>query len=181
MIRGLYIGRFQPYHNGHDFVIKQISDEVDELVIGIGSAQVSHDVNNPFTAGERVLMVSRAIKDIGVPVYIIPIVDVKNHSLWIQHVRTMTPPFDIVYSSNPLVIQLFKDYYPGIKLKSPPLYKRDIFSGISIRSHIINGDDWSQYVPPEVSDVITEINGVDRLKRISQSDECHSNIHSNMI
>ncbi|HZK30987.1 MAG TPA: adenylyltransferase/cytidyltransferase family protein, partial [Methanoregula sp.] len=42
MRRGFYIGRFQPYHNGHQSVLEHIADDVDEIVIGIGSAQLSH-------------------------------------------------------------------------------------------------------------------------------------------
>ena len=75
MKRGLYVGRFQPYHNGHNSVIERIADEVDELIIGIGSAEISHDLRHPFTAGERVLMISRALKNIRIPVYIIPLED----------------------------------------------------------------------------------------------------------
>ena len=51
--RGLLIGRMQPVHNGHIEIIKQILEEVDEIIIGIGSAQLSHELKNPFTAGER--------------------------------------------------------------------------------------------------------------------------------
>ncbi|MEM3766696.1 MAG: adenylyltransferase/cytidyltransferase family protein, partial [Candidatus Bathyarchaeia archaeon] len=31
--RGLFVGRFQPFHKGHLHVIKEILSEVDELVI----------------------------------------------------------------------------------------------------------------------------------------------------
>src|SRR3970040_1541422 len=51
--RALWIGRFQPFHLGHLSMAKRILAEVDELVIGIGSAQYSHTPENPFTAGER--------------------------------------------------------------------------------------------------------------------------------
>ena len=40
--RAFYIGRFQPFHKGHLKVISQIAREVDELVIGIGSAHEPH-------------------------------------------------------------------------------------------------------------------------------------------
>ncbi|MEM0023032.1 MAG: adenylyltransferase/cytidyltransferase family protein, partial [Archaeoglobaceae archaeon] len=49
-MRALFIGRFQPYHLGHHEVVKKILEEVDELIIGIGSAQESHSLENPFTA-----------------------------------------------------------------------------------------------------------------------------------
>ncbi len=61
--RGLMIGRFQPFHIGHLKSIEQILNEVDEIIIAIGSAQYSHSMNNPFTAGERVMMVHAALRE----------------------------------------------------------------------------------------------------------------------
>ncbi len=57
MIRGLYIGRFQPYHNGHDKMMSIISSNVDEVIIGIGSSQESYTLYNPFTYEERLRMI----------------------------------------------------------------------------------------------------------------------------
>ena len=107
MKRGFYIGRFQPYHNGHQAVLERIAGETDEIVIGVGSAQLSHQVDNPFTAGERVLMITRALAGLGRPFYVIPIEDIKRNALWVAHVKSMTPPFELCYSSNPLVVRLF--------------------------------------------------------------------------
>jgi len=59
--RGFLIGRFQPFHNGHVQLVEKIATEVDELVIGIGSAGDSHSERNPFTAGERIRMVTDAL------------------------------------------------------------------------------------------------------------------------
>ena len=86
MKRGLYVGRFQPFHNGHKAVIDLLCNEVDELIIGIGSAQMSHDIRHPFTAGERVLMIQRVLADAKIPVYIIPLEDIKRNALWVAHV-----------------------------------------------------------------------------------------------
>ncbi len=61
--RGLYVGRFQPFHLGHLGAVKAVLKEVDELVIVIGSAQYSHNLNNPFTAGERLVMIRRALQE----------------------------------------------------------------------------------------------------------------------
>ncbi|MCJ7698989.1 adenylyltransferase/cytidyltransferase family protein, partial [Candidatus Bathyarchaeota archaeon] len=43
--RGLYVGRFQPFHLGHLCAVKKILGEVDEVIVAIGSAQYSHNVN----------------------------------------------------------------------------------------------------------------------------------------
>ena len=39
MSRAFYIGRFQPYHNGHQTVLEHIAGEADEIVIGVGTAR----------------------------------------------------------------------------------------------------------------------------------------------
>lgn len=168
MKRGFYIGRFQPYHNGHQSVLEHIAHDVDEIVIGIGSAQLSHVDDNPFTAGERVLMITRALASLGCPFYVIPIEDIKRNALWVAHVLSMTPPFDLCYSSNPLVVQLFKE--AGMHVQSPAMYERDTLSGTEIRRRMLNKESWKSLVPPAVVQVIREIDGVERLRQISQKD-----------
>jgi nicotinamide-nucleotide adenylyltransferase len=168
MKRGFYIGRFQPYHNGHQSVLEHISGEVDEIVIGVGSAQLSHMVDNPFTAGERVLMITRALRSISCPLYVIPLEDLRRNALWVAHVRSMTPPFEICYSSNPLVVRLFKE--SGVTVQSPEMYERDTLSGTEIRRRMLNGEPWKNLVPPAVVQVIREIDGVERLCGIARDD-----------
>jgi nicotinamide-nucleotide adenylyltransferase len=168
MKRGFYIGRFQPYHNGHQSVLEHIADEVDEIVIGVGSAQLSHTPDNPFTAGERVLMITRSLVSLDCPFYVIPIEDIKRNALWVAHVQSMTPPFDLCYSSNPLVVQLFKE--AEVKVQSPSMYERDTHSGTEIRRRMLNNQPWKNLVPPAVADVIKEIDGVIRLRQIVQDD-----------
>lgn len=167
-MRAFYIGRFQPYHFGHHKVITRIAEEVDELVIGIGSAQKSHDPNDPFTAGERVLMLHNALEDLSIRHYILPIEDVRYNSIWVHHVAARTPRFDVVYSNNPLVIQLFRE--AGFCVKESPLYVRETFSGTEIRKLMIAGDEWKHLVPKPVSEVIEEVDGVTRLRNVAKSD-----------
>ena len=168
MKRGFYIGRFQPYHNGHHEVLEHISKEVDEIIIGIGSAQLSHMIDNPFTAGERVLMITRALESLGCPYYVIPIEDIQRNALWVAHVQSMAPPFDLCYSSNPLVVRLFTE--AGVKVQSPAMYERDTLSGTKIRERILNGKPWKKLLPPAVVQVIKEIDGDERLCQIARED-----------
>jgi nicotinamide-nucleotide adenylyltransferase len=149
-------------------VLEHIADEVDEIVIGIGSAQLSHLADNPFTAGERVLMITRALASLGCPFYVIPIEDIRRNALWVAHVQSMTPPFDLCYSSNPLVVQLFKE--AGITVQSPAMYERETLSGTGIRKRMLNGEPWKNLVPPAVVQVLKEIDGVERLRQISKND-----------
>jgi nicotinamide-nucleotide adenylyltransferase len=169
MRRGLYLGRFQPYHLGHHQVLKKIAKEVDEIIIGIGSAQKSHEIENPFTAGERVLMVSSALEEIGIKHYVIPIEDIQRNSLWVAHVKSMAPPFEIAYTNNPLVIELLHE--AGVKVKQSPLFKRNNYSGTEIRRRMLSGDSWEHFVPEKVVEIIKAVDGVKRLSNIAQSDQ----------
>ncbi len=168
MKRGFYIGRFQPYHNGHQSVLEHIAGNVDEIVIGVGSAQLSHQIDNPYTAGERVLMITRSLVSLGCPFYVIPIEDIQRNALWVAHVRSMTPPFDICYSSNPLVVRLFGE--AGIAVQSPAMYERETLSGTEIRRRMLNNEPWEQLVPPAVIQVLKEIDGAGRLRQIAGDD-----------
>lgn len=167
-IRGILIGRMQPVHNGHVEVIKQILTEVDEIIIGIGSAQLSHEIKDPFTAGERLMMMNQALAEIEVDpsrYYIIPMQDINFNSIWPSHVKMLTPPFDIVYSGNPLVKQLFSE--EGYEVRQPPLYDRLHLSGTEVRHRMVNDGNWQELVPKATADLIMEINGVERIKNLS--------------
>lgn len=168
MKRAFYIGRFQPFHLGHYSTICTIAEEVDELVIGIGSAQKSHDSENPFTAGERVMMIRHVLEDANVKHYAIPIEDLQRNAVWVSHIISMTPPFDVVYSNNPLVIQLFRE--ANMNVRQPPMFNRKGYSGTEIRKKMLEGDEWRQLVPTAVAEVIDEIGGVTRLRNVSMKD-----------
>ncbi|MHC1590665.1 MAG: nicotinamide-nucleotide adenylyltransferase, partial [Candidatus Helarchaeales archaeon] len=106
MTRGVFIGRFQPLHDGHLEAIKRILNEVDEIIIMIGSSQYSHSFDNPFTAGERIQMIRQTLKEEGIngnKYMIIPIADANDNRIWVSHVTSFLPDVDVFYSNNPLV------------------------------------------------------------------------------
>lgn len=167
-VRAILIGRMQPIHNGHMEVIKQILDEVDEIIIGIGSAQLSHELKDPFTAGERIVMINQALAEKDVDpsrYYIIPMQDINFNAIWVSHVKMLTPPFSIVYSGNSLVKQLFSE--EGFEVRQPPLYDRMHLSGTEVRRRILEDENWQELVPKATVDVLNEINGVERIKNLS--------------
>jgi len=167
--RAFYIGRFQPYHLGHHNVIRTLIKEVEELIIGVGSAQKSHTITDPFTAGERVMMISKAVSEFNIPFYVIPIEDVEYNSVWVSHVKAMVPPFSVVFSNNPLVERLF--YEAGTPVRNLPLFQRKMYSGTEIRRRMIKGDEWESLVPRCVADIIHSIRGVERIRKLAQSDK----------
>ncbi|KAB1189142.1 MULTISPECIES: nicotinamide-nucleotide adenylyltransferase [Haloferax] len=167
-MRGFYIGRFQPYHNGHHRMVEEIASEVDELVLGIGSAGDSHSPRNPFTAGERIMMVNKAVSNFDITTYAVPIEDLDRNSVWVSHVQSMSPAFEVAYSNNPLVIQLFKE--AGVEVRQSPMFNREVLEGTEVRQRMIEDRDWESLVPDEVADVVHEIGGIERIQRITASD-----------
>ncbi len=169
--RGLLIGRMQPVHKGHISVIKETLTEVDELIIGIGSAEKSHTDSNPFTGGERILMLTKALREYKIDpsrYYIIPLEDIACNSLWVGHVKMLTPPFNKVYSGNSLVQQLFGE--ENINVIQPPLFNREEYSGTEVRKRILNNDNWEDLVPKSVEKVIKEIKGVERIHKLHKKE-----------
>ena len=59
---GVFIGRFQPLHIGHEHVIARTLDQVERLIVLVGSANVARDPRNPFTYAEREAMLRSAFR-----------------------------------------------------------------------------------------------------------------------
>ncbi|MBI0583527.1 MAG: nicotinamide-nucleotide adenylyltransferase [Methanomassiliicoccus sp.] len=164
-VSALLIGRFQPFHNGHMEVIKSIAGQCDRLIVGIGSAQLSHTFENPFTAGERHLMMSRAFHDEGLDnFFLVPIVDINRYSVWVAHVASLVPPFDLVFSNNPLTRRLFTE--AGYDVQQAPMFNREVYSGTEVRRRIVEGGKWEELVPSGVAETIREVRGDERLQEI---------------
>jgi nicotinamide-nucleotide adenylyltransferase len=170
--RGLYVGRFQPFHLGHLSAVKSVLKDVDELVIVIGSAQYSHTTANPFTAGERLMMIRMALDEASLDysrIWIVPVPDVHLHMLWVAALEGYTPKFEIVYSNEPLTQRLFTE--AGYKVKQIHFFERKIYSSTDIRTKMIKNEEWKKLVPKSVAAFITEIDGVNRLTDLTKSDK----------
>lgn len=172
VVRGVYPGRFQPFHWGHVNVVRWALERVDEVVVVIGTAQESHTLANPFTAGERVAMVRCGLVDAGVDlsrVYIVPVPDILMNAVWARYVAMFVPPFRYGIARNPLVVRLFRE--AGYDVLIPPAYNREVYSSTRIRTMMVVGDDgWRGLVPPSVARLIDEIGGVERVREIAGRD-----------
>ena len=164
--RGLFIGRFQPFHMGHLSVIEEMFDRGEYLIIAIGSARKSYTVTNPFTAGERTLMIRSSLRrSWHERCFILHLDDINRYNVWVSHVEDLVPPFDLVIGNSRLTALLFSE--KGYEIYYPEEYSRDVYRGKVIRHMMMEGDDWTDLVPPEVVDVISGINGPERLQKIS--------------
>lgn len=53
----VFIGRFQPFHNGHKAVIDAALEQAKEVVVVVGSSFAARNIRNPFTFEERKAMI----------------------------------------------------------------------------------------------------------------------------
>jgi nicotinamide-nucleotide adenylyltransferase len=171
---GLYVGRFQPFHLGHLEAVKYILERVDELAIIVGSAQNSHTIENPFTAGERLTMIRLALKDAGIPpdhYTVIPLPDAEFHKVWVAHLLSQTPKFDVVYTNEPLTARLLKE--EGLKVEHIPMFNRTLYTATEVRKRLLNGGNWEELLPKSVGAYLKQISGDERLRDISNSDKAN--------
>jgi nicotinamide-nucleotide adenylyltransferase len=157
---------------GHLKAIKEVLKETEELVIVIGSAQYSHNLHDPFTAGERLVMIRRALKEADVNysrLWVVPVPDVHLHMLWVSALEGYTPRFNIVYSNEPLTRRLFIE--AGYEVKSIRFFQRRIFTSTLVREKMLQEESWTKLIPKSVADFIKEIDGVNRIRDLSRTDK----------
>lgn len=171
-MRGLLIGRFQPFHRGHLAVVREIraARPSAPLLIGIGSAEESYTWKDPFTAGERFEMIVRALDEGQVGgVEVVPIADIRRHALWVGYLEALLPRFDRIYTNNPLTRALFER--AGYDVESPVLVDRRRFEGRKIRARLAAGRGWKELVPPAVAKYLTTISAPARLRTLRRGVE----------
>jgi nicotinamide-nucleotide adenylyltransferase len=158
--------------------IQEILAKTSEVIIAIGSAQFSHTLHNPFTAGERVTMIRLAMDEAKIDAskyYLIPIRDLRIHDLWVPNLVSQTPRFEIVFSNEPVTSRLFKE--AGFRVEPIPFYDREQYSATEIRERILKGSGWENLVPPSTATYIKTIFGDERLRELALSDKPSNQRH----
>lgn len=166
--RVLFFGRFQPFHNGHLAAVKWLLERYDEVVILVGMADESHTWRNPFTAGERLLMIREALRSAGVDLSRVITATIQTLTVYSGNsgfVLGYVPPVDAVATANPAVNRAFRD--AGVKTVKPPLVNKHVWCGEYIRCLMLRGDEsWRSLVPEPVPRIIDSIDGVTRIHEI---------------
>ena len=165
------MGRFQPFHYGHLAAVKYALSQVQYLYVVVGSAQRSHERDNPFTAGERITMIKSALDGDGIDPaswMAIPIADADSHSLWVSAIESMVPKFDIVFTNDALTFLLFQE--EGIEVRSVPYFDRKKYSATKVRDRLLERKDWESLVPPQVAKLVKRFGGVGRVRSLIRKD-----------
>ena len=84
----VFIGRFEPFHNGHAAVARHALARAKKLIFLVGSADTPRTIRNPWTVAERAVMVQSALDGAEDRLLIRPLRDhLYNESLWVANVQ----------------------------------------------------------------------------------------------
>lgn len=131
----LVIGRFQPLHYGHLYLIKQALNIAESVTIGIGSANV-RDTDNPFSPEEREYMLRKALKREKLTGNVLKIVyldDNPSDDVWLKETLGKVKP-QVVVGNNGWVNGIFEG--GGIDTWEVPHLNRMSYEGKTIRAHL---------------------------------------------
>src|SRR6187551_2446161 len=84
----VFIGRFEPFHNGHLAVARHALTRARKLVFLVGSADTPRTIRNPWSVAERTVMIQSALADVADRLIVRGLRDhLYNESQWIAAVQ----------------------------------------------------------------------------------------------
>lgn len=114
----LFIGRWQPFHNGHRHIIQQALDAGKRVAIACRKTPVTK--TDPYTVEERIKMISEVYR--GQPVVVFPIPDIESINVGIRtgyEIIKYDVPDEIGEISDAEILQMIRDGDNAWKEKVP--------------------------------------------------------------
>lgn len=154
----VFVGRFQPFHNGHKAVIDAALEQAKEVVVVVGSSFAARNIRNPFTFEERKAMIEACFDTSRVKV--VPVSDYPyDDNKWVNAIQRIV--------DNTLLMSLRKSGEPF----NPDVSKLDVgligHSKDSTSYYLNIFPRWKNHI--EVSDV-GGINATDIRKHLMFTD-----------
>ena len=157
-MRGLYVGRFQPFHKGHLGTIRHIAEECDSIAVVIANSEAKQTDSDPFSAEDRKQMIYRTLidEDFKDRIDLYAQRDVGNDTLWTSDILEKIGSADVAYTANGWTSRCFAPY---MEIRKQKMIERDRLKGTTIREMIREDNDrWKEYVPVQVADYIENNN-----------------------
>jgi len=173
---GIFYGRFQPFHKGHLNAVKMCLERCENLYIGIRSfgTMINFEMSsfkksveeNPFTFGERLLMIKESLIEDEIDMKRVSIIPfpLENPDKWYEYIPKDTVHFRIGVSDwDEEKIKAFER--SGLKIETLPIYEKNI-TAEEIRRRMVTNRNWRELVTPATARVIEEIDGVSKVKML---------------
>ncbi|OQY65510.1 hypothetical protein B6D29_03705 [Microgenomates bacterium UTCPR1] len=143
----LIIGRFQPFHLGHLYLLKKTLKISDKVKIAVGSATI-YDENNPLDYKTREQIIKAVFykeKSEDRLLNVVPLDDFPDDKEWLSETIRLAGDFDVVVSNNEWTVEIMKK--AGFLVKQFPYFKRSLYEGWRVRELIIKNGSWQKRVP----------------------------------
>lgn len=167
----IVLGRFQPLHNGHVTVLENALAK-GATTIAIGSAQLGHEDNNPWTGEERKQMLRDWLGEREVKIVLID--DINDPPNWVEYAKKIHGE-GVLITSDEKTAQLYRTN--DFKVEFVELHDRERLEGWRIRQTLTMlstvGDDealrevMAKMLPKAVIDWLIEHDGIYRLSQIA--------------
>jgi nicotinamide-nucleotide adenylyltransferase len=148
----LFIGRFQPFHKGHLFILDKCLALAERVVVLVAKSEAVGQQNDPWGVVARKRMVCEVVRAQRVDERIARIVscpDYPSDAKWLREVKKRAGQFDVVVSNNEWTLRVFRE--AGYATVESGLHNREELEGLKIRELMRGGrDEWKERVPEEV-------------------------------
>src|SRR5437879_10973083 len=101
----------------------------------------------------------------------LPLPDAEFHKVWVSHLLSQTPSFDLIFTNEPLTGRLLKE--AGMRVEKIPMFNRTSFTATEVRKRIIEGKNWEELLPKSVDASLKPLQGEERMREISQTDKAN--------
>ena len=133
MTRYIVLGRFQPFHMGHQYLVESAFNHVekgDKLILAIGSKQAGWEPNNPWTAEEREAMIRAWAQQSNLTVEIVAIEDINDPPNWVSHAREIHGE-GVLVATDDSTAEMYRE--AGFEVREPEINLRELFEGWRVR------------------------------------------------
>ncbi|MEK7573509.1 MAG: adenylyltransferase/cytidyltransferase family protein [Patescibacteria group bacterium] len=151
---GLVVGRFQPFHKGHLYLIEKALEASEKIIIVIGSSNMS-DENNPLSYKTRAEMIKKVIAEESLEdkvLKIIPSPDDPSDDVWLEKLLIKAGRFDIAFGNNDWTNDILEK--AGFKILKIKFLNRKTYQGVIIRELFRKNKKWQNRVPKYLTDFI---------------------------
>lgn len=151
----LVVGRFQPLHLGHVYLLHQALSAADQLVIAIGSSNI-HNSDNPLSYEQREQMLQKVLEHEslqGRVKKIVALPDYPDDAEWVRQLETRVGAFDEVVGNNDWTNRVLAT--AGYGVRTLPDLNREQYQGTFIRQAIRSGEPWQERVPRYLVPIIS--------------------------
>ena len=180
------LGRFQPFHRGHASMLieaekcRKVNYPNLKLIIAVGSSNRPETLKNPWSAPERIAMISSWLdNEAKFDAIVVAIPDLEDLPNWVSHAEKYHGKSGIFFSSDSSSCDLYNN--SGWNMISMPLLQRDDYEGWRVREtarmlSTINDEDaikmvLGESVPESIIEFLVTNNLLKRLAFLGEGGE----------